>query len=397
MRKPARRYAFVSDSVHPFNKGGKETRLHEITQRLASNPDTEIHIYTMKWWDGPRTIRLDGVWFHAICKLHPLYDGERRSIRQGVLFGLATLRLIAERFDVLDVDHMPFFPLFSARVVCALRRRPLIAAWHEVWGREYWREYMGAPGIFGHAAERLAFHMPHTIISSSEHTTERLLPHVRRTKVETVSLGVDVERIRRVAPAERRSDVIFAGRLVRNKNVDLLLDAMALIARDRAHVRCLIVGEGPERARLEAQARRIGVTRSVQFTDFVGDQNELFALMKSSGVLALPSQREGFGMVVVEANACDIPVVTLDHKDNAARHLIVSAQNGYLCDSSASSLAAAILRALDAPVSGRDRGSVEDWSVIARRVEQVYVDQGRRHDGHRGLTHDTSGALDPVA
>ena len=42
---------------------------------------------------------------------------------QAVLFGLTTLKLLVARFDVLDVDHMPYFPLFSARIVCALRRK----------------------------------------------------------------------------------------------------------------------------------------------------------------------------------------------------------------------------------------------------------------------------------
>lgn len=373
MSGTSRRYAFVSDSVCPFNKGGKETRLNEITRRLASNPETEVHIYTMKWWDGPRTIRLDGVWFHAICKLYPLYKGDRRSIRQAVLFGLATLRLVAERFDVLDVDHMPFFPLFSARIVCALRGRPLFGTWHEVWGREYWREYMGGSGVFGYVTEWLAFRMPHMIISNSEHTTARLLLQARHIRVETVSLGVDVERIRGVMPADMQSDVMFAGRLLRNKNVDLLLDAVALIARDR-DIRCLIVGEGPERVRLGAQARRLGVTSNVRFVDFVPDHSKLFGLMKSSRVLVLPSEREGFGMVVLEANACGIPVVTLDHDKNAARDLIISGQNGYLCDRSDSSLASAILLALDAPVGGCDQGIIQDWSAITRQVEQVYVD-----------------------
>ena len=101
----------------------------------------EVHIYTMKWWDGEDILDLDGVRLHGICKQRPLYSGERRSIMQALMFGLATFKLIAARFDVLDVDHMPYFPLFAARIICALRRKRMMATWHEVWGNAYWKSY----------------------------------------------------------------------------------------------------------------------------------------------------------------------------------------------------------------------------------------------------------------
>ena len=104
------RIGFVCDVVYPFNIGGRERRLWEITRRLATM-GIEVHIYTMKWWDGENTLDLNGVQLHATCKQWPLYHGKQRSIMQAVMFGLATFKLIAARFDVLDVDHMPYFPL----------------------------------------------------------------------------------------------------------------------------------------------------------------------------------------------------------------------------------------------------------------------------------------------
>src|ERR1700733_13296072 len=102
------RFAFVSDAVWPWNTGGKERRLWEITRRLARDGH-DVHIYTMKWWDGPRSVDADGGPLHAIMAKRPLYHGERRSMLEAVLFGLATLKLLVVPFDVVDVDHMPFF------------------------------------------------------------------------------------------------------------------------------------------------------------------------------------------------------------------------------------------------------------------------------------------------
>src|ERR1044072_5117278 len=77
--------AIVTDTVYPYFKGGKEKRIYEITTRLAS-AGYDVHIYTMKWWDGPKDMVEDGVNFHAIDKLRKVYIGDgRRSIVSGLL------------------------------------------------------------------------------------------------------------------------------------------------------------------------------------------------------------------------------------------------------------------------------------------------------------------------
>src|SRR4051812_29165957 len=99
------RIAIVSDAIYPYHMGGKETRIHELSTRLAQ-AGHDVHIYTMKWWDGPTNTRVErGVTLHAISRHMPLYKGEKRSIAEGVFFGVACLRLLREKFDVVDVDH----------------------------------------------------------------------------------------------------------------------------------------------------------------------------------------------------------------------------------------------------------------------------------------------------
>lgn len=369
------RIAFVSDAIHPFNSGGKETRLREVSSRLAGRGH-DVHIYTMRWWaDGAPTTEVDGVTVHALCALHPLYRNDRRSTRQALLFGLATLRMVREHFDVMDVDHMPFFPLFSARLVCSLRRRPLLGTWHEVWGPTYWRTYLGRAGVLGALSERLAFGMPDRIISNSPHTTARLVGQHARRPITTIALGIDADHIASVAPAGAASDVIFAGRLLPNKNVHLLLDAVTLLVPRRPGLRCVIVGEGPERAGLEERAHRLGIAGNVTFLDFLPDHDEVIALMKRSRVFVLPSVREGFGLVALEANACGLPVVTVDHPDNASRDLVESGRNGFVVAVDAAAIAAAVETCLEGADAGRTMAAAgpgdHEWSSVVSRLEEV--------------------------
>jgi glycosyltransferase involved in cell wall biosynthesis len=371
--------AFVSDAIYPYNKGGKEKRLHELSRRLVKD-GRKVTIYTMQWWDGPRSmITKDGVELYAISRLHPLYKHERRSISEALLFSLACLKLLRRDFDTVDVDSMPFFPLFTMRLVCALKRRKLYATWHEVWGKQYWHQYMkGTGAVFGRFVEWCAMKMPHVIIANSEHTTNRLHALGVRQPVHTVPLGVDVESILTITPHELQSDAIFIGRLLDNKNVDLLIRALKIVKDSKPDVSCIIVGQGPEHGKLERLAKELKLTSNITFFDAIESHEELYALIKASKMLVQPSTREGFGIVVVEAMACNVPAITTRHDLNAARDLIIEGRNGLLTDVSAEQLAAH----MQSIIAGHDMQPLDvlhemfnhySWQTAATKLEEVLV------------------------
>jgi glycosyltransferase involved in cell wall biosynthesis len=367
------RIGFVIDVVYPFSIGGRERRLWEIARRLKM-AGVEVHIYTMNWWDGEDTLDLGGVQLHAICKRRPLYRGNRRSIMQALMFGLATFKLIGARFDILDVDHMPYFPLFAARIICTLRRKRMIATWHEVCGSAYWRSYLGRLAPISTVTEWLAARMAKEIVAVSYQTSIRLIDQLGVTApVHTIELGVDLDTIAAQQESELRSDILFVGRLLANKNVNVLLEALASMKKELPGLCCRIVGEGPERSRLESLSIDLGLEENVIFHDhFPG--SAIYGVMKSSKVFALPSEREGFGIVALEANACGLPVVTADHPDNATRHLIRAGENGFLANVDAAGLADALSIAInrassiDPRASAQRSGYLRDWDEVAAAV-----------------------------
>lgn len=372
--------AIVTDTLYPYFKGGKEVRYHEIVHRLAQRSD--VHVFTMKWWDGDATVREGGVSYHAISRRRPLYAGRRRSLTEAAWFGVASWRLVRYRFDVIEADHIPYAPLFVLRVIASARRRPLVVTWHEVWGRQLWCEYLGGAGEAAWWVERLAMLMPDEIVAASPETAARLRPYLRRrTRLSVAPNGLDLDRIRASRPAEPRTDLVFVGRLLAHKNVDLLVEAVALL-RDRGQIlTCRVVGTGPELENLVARAAALGVEHLVRFETEVDDQGSVYSLLKASDVFVFPSVREGFGISVLEAIACGLPVVTTNVPDNYARILVSTTGRGLLCDPSAADVADAIAVLLN------DRGadvqpgmtwaeldeflSAYDWDGVVRIVERA--------------------------
>jgi glycosyltransferase involved in cell wall biosynthesis len=367
--------SFVSDAIYPYNKGGKEKRLYELSTRL-SRTGHDVHIYTMHWWQTPEPSRQEhGVQLHAICPLYPLYRGDKRSLKEGILYGLACLKLLRVPFEVLDVDHMPFFPVYSCWLVCALRRKKLYGTWHEALSPRDWVNYMGVAGYVAAIIERISVHLPHTVTAASSHT-QRLLGQQlnRKRRVRLVASGIDTKTIAQLQPAAVRCDVLYTGRLVKDKNVAVLIDAVAILAQAEPSVRCIVIGQGIEHDRLQAQIKQLGVERQVQLLGPLPEATEVYSYMKAAKVFCLPSVREGFGIVALEALACGTPVVTIDSPSNASKDLVEEGENGSVVALDKHALAGALRHWI---TRARPDGLPEsvrsyDWNTLAQTQAEVY-------------------------
>jgi glycosyltransferase involved in cell wall biosynthesis len=285
--------------------------------------------------------------YHAICRLHPLYSKGRRSIRQAVIFALACSRLLTCRFDVLEADHMPYLQILVLRAVASCRRKRLVVTWHEVWGKEYWRQYLGIAGHGAWLLEWLAMRMPDHIIAASEQTAQRVRAAAGSgLKITVAPNGIDLDAARGAVPTGEPTDIVVVGRLIEHKRIDMLLEAVALLHADGHPVTCRIIGDGPERAALQGLAENLGLTHATEFRHDVREQKELYGLVKSARVAAFPSAREGFGIAVLEAIASGVPVLTTSAPDNLARHLVARSAHGIVCDSSPAAVAEGLLSLL---------------------------------------------------
>lgn len=375
--KKTKKIAFISDAIYPYNKGGKETRIFEISTRLAKM-GYDVHIFCMKWWSGKVKVKNEnGVTLHALCNYYPLYSGKRRSIRQAIMFSLSTFKLIKEDFDVIDVDHMPHLVLFPVKLVCIIKRKKLFATWNEVWGRKYWVKYMGFFGNIAFLIEWLSARIPDKIIAVSTHTKTKLQRDLKINRdIIVVSNGIDVNEIVNTKPSENKSDIIYAGRLLSHKNIDCLIKSIKLLNNKYPNIKCIIVGRGPEEKKLKNLANKMNLQKNIIFYDFKDNHKDLYALMKSSKVFAFPSTREGFGIAALEANASGIPVITTDHKDNAAKDLIIKGKNGNIVKLDENEIAKNVINFLTMKKNENNYLALVknyDWKNITNTLKEVYL------------------------
>jgi glycosyltransferase involved in cell wall biosynthesis len=221
--------AIVSDVIYPYNIGGTEKRIYEISTRLVKRGYT-VTIYCMKWWEGA-DIRVDeGVKIKAISPYLPLYSGEKRSIKEALVFSLCCLKLVKEDFDIIDVNHMPHLVLFSTKLVALLKRKKLHVIWNEVWGVSYWIKYMGLSGVLAAWIEKITSMLPDKFTAVSEHTAIALMTQLKVSehKITVIPNGISIAELEGIEPMNTRSDVIFVGRLLSHKNVDVLIQSIVV-------------------------------------------------------------------------------------------------------------------------------------------------------------------------
>lgn len=336
------RVAVVSDALYPWHKGGKEVRYFHLLEGLPAQ-GMEVVVYSMKWWSETPDVVISksgSLSYVAICPRVPMYRKSKRSLVQAILFALSTFRLLGHDFDIIEADHMPYLQLLPLRLVAWIKRAPLVITWHEVWGREGWRSYLGRAGLAASLIERLCVILPDEIIAVSAGTADKLVAlGAKAGHVHVVPNAVDVSGLLTTIDQGRTPELLFVGRLLEHKNAHLAIGATALLVERGYEVNLGIVGIGPEEARLRSQVVELGLDDRVEFLSNIESQTDLWALIRGSRVLLAPSVREGFGLVVAESLALGTPVVCTVHPENESAKLVASATGSLVEAFSATALA----------------------------------------------------------
>jgi glycosyltransferase involved in cell wall biosynthesis len=285
------------DIKHP-EAGGAEVHLHEIMKGLVSRGH-DVTLLCSSFPKAPREERIDGVetlragsWWNANFVLPYKY---LRSLK-------------GRRYDLIieDINKLPFFtPLYA--------KCPVVAVVPHLFGTTVFQEtspplalYVWSYELFIPFAYRSA-----PFIAISESTVEDLVKRgIQRDRVFLVHCGLDHGTFCPDSSVEISEEptVIFLGRLRKYKGVQILLRAMVKVRERVPRARLVVVGDGPYKGPLERLAARLGIAELVTFAGFV-PSGERVRMLRKSHVAVSPSPKEGWGLTVVEANACGTPVV----------------------------------------------------------------------------------------
>jgi glycosyltransferase involved in cell wall biosynthesis len=347
------------DCLYPWTVGGAERWYRGLAEELV-HAGHDVTYLTRLQWDTDAPPELPGIRVVPVSRREPLYtDDGRRRVGEALRFGAGVTRHLMRHRSDYDAVHLcsfPFFSLLGARAALAGTGRRLLVDWVEVWTRSYWREYLGrAGGLVGWAVQRLCVRLtPEAFVFSRLHARRLREEGLRGPLTVLTGLydgpaGIPVQTVR------REPVVVFAGRHIPEKRAHLVPAAVAGARAAGADLRGLVLGDGPERSRVLAAARDIGVERFVEAPGFV-DGDQVRDALRSATCLILPSVREGYGMVVIEAAACGTPSVVSPAPDNAAVELVHDGVNGFVARGSGpAELAKAIVRVVEAGPELRER------------------------------------------
>ena len=344
--------------IRSSRAGGAEVLTHEIATRLVRRGD-HVTLFTSRGNGATAEEQIDGV----------------RVVRRG---SELTTRLFAPRFSrgqawdvvVEEINTLPYFsPLWSrTRTLLFI---PQLA--REVW----WHEAPFPLAALGYASEPiyLSAYRNTEAVTISDSTVSDLRQIGLRAPIHVIPMASSAPALSALPRKEPAGRLIIVGRLVPSKRVHDSIRALAELRRHHRGARLTIVGEGPERASLEALARGLDVSDAVELVGKVSE-SEKARLLQDADILVACAVREGWGLTVTEAARVGTPCVC--YRIPGLRDSVVDGRTGLLTEPTPSALAAGMRLLLEDParyerlrVNAWEHNSALSWDRTAGAFAHV--------------------------
>ncbi|QGG47591.1 glycosyltransferase family 4 protein [Heliorestis convoluta] len=369
--------------------GGLAPHVHGLTGELV-RLGHEVHVITQGGDDLPEEENDRGVTVHRIQPAG-LWSLDFIGYIHHLNFHFVEKAIaIEKRFGPFDIIHShDWLAAFSARLLKQSWNKPLVATIHATeWGR-----HNGLHNDLHRYISQIEWWLCYEakkIIVCSQHMRGELerIFQIPGDKLDIIPNGVHPADFHadKVGDNFRRSDfaadhekiIFYVGRLVWEKGIQVLIQALPELLQQQPYVKVIIAGTGTQMNYLRHLSHRMGVGEKVMLTGYIDDSTKV-GLMRTADVAVFPSYYEPFGIVALEAMAAETPVVASD--TGGLSEIIHHGRNGLKAYvNQPSSLAQQIHRVLSDPglVDYMVRNAYQEvqdvyaWSAIAEKTASVY-------------------------
>jgi glycosyltransferase involved in cell wall biosynthesis len=286
-------------------KGGVEARAFYLAKNLAKKHDVTV----------VTSFDAGTVQHETISGINVIRCGKKRNYSQGGSF-IDRLSFIfsaiktGKKLDTDIVDGYNFISYIVAYEISKFLHIPRVATYHDVWLGEWVKNVGLINGIIGEILERYVLSKKwDKFIAVSNYTKQKLKNKgIREDNISVVYNGIDLENYT-ISNDKEENTICYVGRLVKYKKVDDLINAVEIVKNDISGIKLNIVGSGPEEKNLKKIVSEKNLKDNVKFLGFLKSHSEVMNYLKRAKLFSLPSIVEGFGMVTVEAVACETPYV----------------------------------------------------------------------------------------
>ena len=367
------RIGIAYDCCYPCTIGGAERWYRSLAEHLARRGH-EVEYLTLQAWPTGTPPSMAGV---SVASLGArwTHNDHRVRLANAVRFQRALASHVAanpDRYDVIHTSCLPYVTMPALSAAASRSSSVLVVDWWEVLSETWWRTTGGMLGArAGERAQERAARVDHIPLAYAELHASRL------RSLRPLRDPVRISGIYEESVAARPTDapepyVVYAGRLTADKQVERLIPALELARVARPELGLRIIGDGPERDRLAHLIDASAARGAISFSGFV-DEAQLSSTLAGATAMVLPSAREGYGLIVLDAISRGTPAVVARGAESAATERIVAGVNGVIAPSAdPRDLAAAMLAVISA---GDDlRRSTHTWWA-ANRTE-LLIDHG---------------------
>ena len=280
--------------------GGAEVHLHQIFKRIAAK-NYHVILGCCSYENAKINENIDGI---------DIIRRGRRNVFNFIVPGLYKSIRSKYKIDIVidDINKIPFYtPLYV--------KEPIVGIVHHLFGKSIFSEASLPGAVYVNLSELLIPYIyknvPISVVSNS--TRQELLNKgLSSDKMTLVQNGVDLNHYKINDTKRSETPLIgYLGRIKKYKNIDHALKAFVNVRSKLPDIRMIIIGDGDYIQNLKNYSASLGLANSVEFTGMVSEEKKVDLLNKLWFTIN-PSSKEGWGLTVIESNACGLPVVAAD-------------------------------------------------------------------------------------